>query len=250
MLLTINQKPPVQSSPATCVCYWQKAHFKRFKRLKRFYHKAKWSFTQLKFGEPHSVGSHLKYWQPCMEQGAYSSFKKLSGMVWTYGDDGVMHSDCLSSYIVSQKCSNSYLVVQNSTFYYKVDYRMLTSKVYGSVLVWEYQITIFTHNQGTIEVFSNIDCWSWCNGCTWHHLCDSKLKGKSDCGWILGNRSWEMLRDGISHQCSREETVDLNSTVSPGHGFSTLDCNWAPETENGQHFHLETTHKKLAFICG
>jgi len=35
---------------------------------------------------------------------------------------------------------------------------MLTSKVYGSVLVWKYQITIFTHNQGTIEVFSNIDC--------------------------------------------------------------------------------------------
>ena len=44
-------------------------------------------------------------------------------------------------------------------------------------------------------------------------------------------RTREMLRDGISHSCPREETVHLNSTISPGHGLSTLDCNWAPETE-------------------
>ena len=37
---------------------------------------------------------------------------------------------------------------------------MLTSKVYGSALVWEYQITIFTQDEGAIEVCSNIDCCS------------------------------------------------------------------------------------------
>ena len=74
-------------------------------------------------------------------------------------------------------------------------------------------------------------------------------KGWSDCGWLLGTRVWEMLRDGTSHRCSREDTVHVNVTLSPGHGLSTLDCSWAPKTENGQCFHLETTHKKLTFIC-
>ena len=74
-------------------------------------------------------------------------------------------------------------------------------------------------------------------------------KGWSDCSWLLGTRVWEMLRDGTLHWCTREGTVHVNTICSPGHGLSTLDCNWAPETAKGQCFHLETTHKKLAFSC-
>ena len=44
-------------------------------------------------------------------------------------------------------------------------------------------------------------------------------------------RESSMLRDETTHWCAREGTVQVNITVSPGHGLSTLDCNWAPETE-------------------
>lgn len=44
-------------------------------------------------------------------------------------------------------------------------------------------------------------------------------------------RAREMLRDGISHPCPREGTVHVKVTVSPGHGLSTLVCNWALEAE-------------------
>ena len=42
-----------------------------------------------------------------------------------------------------------------------------------------------------------------------------------------------MLRDETTHWCEVEESVQVNVTLSPGHGLSTLDCNWAPETEKG-----------------
>ena len=52
--------------------------------------------------------------------------------------------------------------------------------------------------------------------------------------WSRGRRDREMFKNGMSHWCPTEETVHVNVTLSPGQGLSTLDCNWAPETENEQ----------------
>ena len=46
-----------------------------------------------------------------------------------------------------------------------------------------------------------------------------------------GRRDRTMSRDGTLHRCATEGTVQVNVTLSPGHGLSTLDCNWAPETK-------------------
>ena len=51
--------------------------------------------------------------------------------------------------------------------------------------------------------------------------------------WSRGRRDREML-NGMSHWCPLERIVQVNVTLSPGHGLSTLDCNIAPETENEQ----------------
>ena len=53
---------------------------------------------------------------------------------------------------------------------------VLTYEVYGVALLWFQSNTIPTHNEGAIQVYSGVDCCSWCNGCTLHHLCDIKLK--------------------------------------------------------------------------
>ena len=50
-----------------------------------------------------------------------------------------------------------------------------------------------------------------------------------------GRRDREILRDGMVHRCPREGTVQMNSILSSGHGLSTLDCNWAFETEKEWH---------------
>ena len=53
--------------------------------------------------------------------------------------------------------------------------------------------------------------------------------------WLAGRRLSVILRDGTVHRCAREATVQVNSILSPGHGLSTLDCNWAFETEKEWH---------------
>ena len=47
-----------------------------------------------------------------------------------------------------------------------------------------------------------------------------------------GRRDWIIPRDGMCHWCAGEEIVHVKVTLSPGHGLSRLDCNWAPETES------------------
>ena len=49
--------------------------------------------------------------------------------------------------------------------------------------------------------------------------------------WSRGRRDREMFNDGMSHWCPLEGIVHVNITLFPGHGLSTLDCSWAPETE-------------------
>ena len=57
--------------------------------------------------------------------------------------------------------------------------------------------------------------------------------GGSEITWprSLGRRDREMAMDGTLHRCAREGSVQVNVTPSPGHGLSTLDSSWAPETE-------------------
>ena len=50
--------------------------------------------------------------------------------------------------------------------------------------------------------------------------------------WSRGRSDWMISREGTSHRCAREDILHVNVTLSPGHGLSTLDCNWATETEN------------------
>ena len=52
--------------------------------------------------------------------------------------------------------------------------------------------------------------------------------------WSRGRIDWIIPRDGTLHWCATEGIVHVKVTLSPGHGFSTLDCNWAPETEKEQ----------------
>ena len=52
--------------------------------------------------------------------------------------------------------------------------------------------------------------------------------------WSRRRRDREMPRDWMFHWCPRDGIVQMKVTVFPGHGLSTLDCNWAPETENKQ----------------
>ena len=42
---------------------------------------------------------------------------------------------------------------------------------------------------------------------------------------LLERRAREMLRDGTIQSCAIEEIVQVNVTLSPGHGLSALDCN-------------------------
>ena len=53
---------------------------------------------------------------------------------------------------------------------------------------------------------------------------------------LLERRAREMLRDGTIQSCAIEEIVQVNVTVSPGHGRSALDCSWAPEPESEWHW--------------
>ena len=48
---------------------------------------------------------------------------------------------------------------------------------------------------------------------------------------LLGRSARVIPRDGTLHWCAREGTVHVKVTVSPGHGLSTLVCNWALEAE-------------------
>ena len=52
--------------------------------------------------------------------------------------------------------------------------------------------------------------------------------------WSRGRSDREMFNDGMTHWCPLEGIVHVNVTLSPGHDLSTLDCNWAPETENAK----------------
>ena len=54
--------------------------------------------------------------------------------------------------------------------------------------------------------------------------------------WSAGVRDRAMPSDEISHRCAVDSSAHVNTTFSPGHGLSTLDCNSAPETE--RHTHL------------
>ena len=45
-----------------------------------------------------------------------------------------------------------------------------------------------------------------------------------------GVRDREMPSDGTTHRCRVDWIAHVNTTFSPGHGLSTLDCNSAPET--------------------
>jgi len=53
--------------------------------------------------------------------------------------------------------------------------------------------------------------------------------------WLLGVSARLMPRDGTLHWCAVEEIVHVKVTVSPRHGLSALDCNWANETEKEWH---------------
>ena len=49
--------------------------------------------------------------------------------------------------------------------------------------------------------------------------------------WSRGRRDREIFKNRMSHWCPIEGIVQVKVTLSPGHGLSTLDCNWAPEYE-------------------
>ena len=78
--------------------------------------------------------------------------------------------------------------------------------------------------------------WNWASGNT--------------LPWSRGRRDREMFKNGMSHWCPLEGIVHVNVTLSLGHGLSTLDCNWAPETENEQccsYISLKTQHTNFSF---
>lgn len=76
--------------------------------------------------------------------------------------------------------------------------------------------------------------------------------GGSEITWPrLPGRSWVMPRDGTCHWCPAEGTVHVNVTLSPGHGLSILDRNWAPETESKEMllFRNYTYKASVSGIC-
>ena len=108
------------------------------------------------------------------------------------------------------------------------------------VLLWSGSIPIPSRHTTTVPLRSTVavtvavDVMDLVINCT-------SVTLKWNGGWLvitlprlLGRRDRVMFNDGMFHWCAREEIVHVNITLSPGHGLSTLDCNWAPEAEGEQ----------------
>ena len=112
-------------------------------------------------------------------------------------------------------------------------YWMLTYDVYGAVLVWKHPNTISTHNSGSIEVWSGIDCCSWYNLRSCHHLCDSELKGCVRYYTILVTRKkrlkdpkwWNVPQMSGRRNCTCEGH-NLSRTWSLHTGLQLSSWNW------------------------
>ena len=72
------------------------------------------------------------------------------------------------------------------------------------------------HDQGTVEVCSDIYCCSWCNRCAWHHLCNIKLKW-----WIRDHPT--LLTNRSKHSTNAKGWNDPNM-CKRGHCAGECQC--------------------------
>ena len=125
---------------------------------------------------------------------------------------------------------------------------ILAFKVYCAVLVWKHPNAILTHYKGAIEFCSDSNCCSWCNK-SCHHLSNCKLKwGIRDHSALTTRKKCPSDAKGrnLPLMCKRGHcTGECHSF--PGHGLSTLDCNWAPETKGGTHYILVSVTEVWSF---
>ena len=64
--------------------------------------------------------------------------------------------------------------------------------------------------------------------------------------WLAGARVSVIPRDVTLHTCTVEKIVHVNTSCSPGHGLSTLDCNWVLKAAKEWHCSYFTSIKQVA----